>query len=557
MSSALELFPDNPYFVYSPEGQKRSKENDDEESEGDYAESVSTVCSEELQRQARRNDDKAGVRKRMRPFGFFRRQGSGRASRQSKQGTTEEEEEARGDGVSVPEATIEDEDQHPATPPRSSQKPLVVGSPGTVVLDVGSPESSFPVQTRTESAEFVNFCADHLEKHKTSKGAMKKKKRTMRVSDVAQEGESQRGKGDLESQGSPPPGERCCGMCRDRKVRVLFAVLATLVLLAVIAVPVALVLTRGSSKSEGEAVAAAAATKQPPAGRPTTPWSSESFGGRLEQDDGASAPGPDSAFKAKADGVAGEAPLEKKSGSQDRVQTDEARDDALPGPASVPLLPEKKSLDGNPAWKQCLADPSECLVLDLHGLDLAGSIPEEVGSLTELRKLDLSGNLLTGGIPESIGNLTFLEQLMMDNNELSGEIPSEIANLVNLFDLRLHNNDLSGTIPEGIGNLTGLEMLSLSRNDLSGEIPASIGQMTSLMGMWLHNNRLTGTIPDDLGALTDLRYFWAYGNQLSGGIPVSITRLAKLVEFKVDVQVLENSTVEVLDFLEQKLKMLN
>ena len=82
--------------------------------------------------------------------------------------------------------------------------------------------------------------------------------------------------------------------------------------------------------------------------------------------------------------------------------------------------------------------------LDLYNQELTGSIPSEIGCLTNLTYLGLSENQLTGEIPSEIGNLTNLERLWLYNNQLTGEIPSEIGNLTNLTNLWLHNNQLTG-----------------------------------------------------------------------------------------------------------------
>jgi Leucine-rich repeat (LRR) protein len=67
--------------------------------------------------------------------------------------------------------------------------------------------------------------------------------------------------------------------------------------------------------------------------------------------------------------------------------------------------------------------------------------------------LNLSSNQLTGSIPPEIGNLTNLEWLVLGSNELTGSIPSEIGNLTNLIILYLNNNQLTGEIPESICDL--------------------------------------------------------------------------------------------------------
>ena len=56
----------------------------------------------------------------------------------------------------------------------------------------------------------------------------------------------------------------------------------------------------------------------------------------------------------------------------------------------------------------------------------------EVYSVEDTTELDLGHNGLTGSIPSEIGNLTNLIFLNLYSNELIGSIPTEIGNLTNL-----------------------------------------------------------------------------------------------------------------------------
>jgi hypothetical protein len=112
--------------------------------------------------------------------------------------------------------------------------------------------------------------------------------------------------------------------------------------------------------------------------------------------------------------------------------------------------------------------------INLFNKGLTGSIPSEIGNLTNLTNLNLRSNQLTGSIPPEIGNLTNLTELFLRSNELTGSIPSEIGNLTNLTYLLLYNNQLTGSIPPEIGNLTNLISLNLDYNQLSGIIPDEI-----------------------------------------------------------------------------------
>ena len=170
----------------------------------------------------------------------------------------------------------------------------------------------------------------------------------------------------------------------------------------------------------------------------------------------------------------------------------------------------------------------EVVELELSENELSGSIPSELGKLTELKWLDLSENELNGGIPPELGNLTNLAGLSLRGNRLSGGIPPELGNLANLTSLSLGENRLSGDIPSELGNLTNLAGLSLWGNRLSGEIPLDLGRLTNLEMMFLGGNNLGGEIPAELGRLGNLEFLGLEGNRLSGEIPAELGRLANL-----------------------------
>ncbi|SVE12239.1 uncharacterized protein METZ01_LOCUS465093, partial [marine metagenome] len=113
--------------------------------------------------------------------------------------------------------------------------------------------------------------------------------------------------------------------------------------------------------------------------------------------------------------------------------------------------------------------------LSCYDRGLSGNIPQDIGTLSNLRILDLHSNQLSGEIPESVGVLTNLNTLDLGMNQLSGEIPSEIGSLINLSKLYLYENQLSGQIPPEIWGLVNLTRLSLNVNNLSGIIPSEIG----------------------------------------------------------------------------------
>ena len=108
--------------------------------------------------------------------------------------------------------------------------------------------------------------------------------------------------------------------------------------------------------------------------------------------------------------------------------------------------------------------PMRVTELDLQNRGLAGSIPAELGDLSNLQDLDLHSNRLTGGIPTELGDLSNLNALWLHNNELTGPIPTELGSLSNLVWLVLSGNGLSGEIPAQLGASVATEE-SVERRD--------------------------------------------------------------------------------------------
>ncbi|MYB49341.1 MAG: hypothetical protein F4X72_08795 [Dehalococcoidia bacterium] len=169
------------------------------------------------------------------------------------------------------------------------------------------------------------------------------------------------------------------------------------------------------------------------------------------------------------------------------------------------------------------------LLLDSNGL--AGKIPKELGSLSNLKRLEFGNNRLTGEIPAELGNLSDLETLQLGNSPpaggLSGGIPKELGSLSKLEILNLKFNQLTGEIPAELGNLTNLVILALMANRLTGEIPAELGSLSILRTLELNYNQLAGKIPTEFGNLSSLNTLMLSGNQWSGCIPKKLSDVRK------------------------------
>ena len=167
--------------------------------------------------------------------------------------------------------------------------------------------------------------------------------------------------------------------------------------------------------------------------------------------------------------------------------------------------------------------------------NLLGTIPAEIGNLTNLKSLRIVGEPgVTGSIPEEICNLESLETLQIENNEsLSGNIPENIGDLTNLVTLSVKGCSVSGTMPESIGNLVKLKSLDLSDNNLSGQIPDEFGNMLALEELYLEGNGLWGMIFSHLVKFPNLEVCNLRGNDFIGQIPDEIGSLKNLTTLDV------------------------
>ena len=129
--------------------------------------------------------------------------------------------------------------------------------------------------------------------------------------------------------------------------------------------------------------------------------------------------------------------------------------------------------------------------------NLVGTIPNEIGLLTDLTFLGMQRGGLTSTIPTEIGRLTNLKVLDLDFNDLSGIFSTELLSLSSLTQLDVNNNRLSGSI-NGIGNFPNMAWLQLSNNLFTGTVPAAVGKYLSLSAFTLHETSIGGTMPEEV-----------------------------------------------------------
>jgi hypothetical protein len=119
-------------------------------------------------------------------------------------------------------------------------------------------------------------------------------------------------------------------------------------------------------------------------------------------------------------------------------------------------------------WKRLRCSPSVDAVgitdLLLSHADLEGTIPPEIAGLSELEEIVAFSNpKLIGSIPTELGLLTNMREIQLHFTDVTGQVPSELGNLSQLAYLRLYDTGLQGSMPSEVcslrvnGNLTVLE----------------------------------------------------------------------------------------------------
>eukprot|EP00253_Pinus_taeda_P031220 PITA_31220 len=149
--------------------------------------------------------------------------------------------------------------------------------------------------------------------------------------------------------------------------------------------------------------------------------------------------------------------------------------------------------------------------------------------MSSLKNLSLGYNQLHGSIPSELGRLSQLNTLYLRHNYLLGKIPPSLSNCTLLLDLQLHHNQLTGHIPwEFGGRLSQLENLFLWGNKLGWEIPKTLANCTHLRVLDLTINQLTGMVPMQLGQLFRLERLFLGRNQLISGSNTTLPILTAL-----------------------------
>ncbi|KAF5442858.1 hypothetical protein F2P56_035474 [Juglans regia] len=197
-------------------------------------------------------------------------------------------------------------------------------------------------------------------------------------------------------------------------------------------------------------------------------------------------------------------------------------------------------------WDYIRCDGSKrILVIQIKGLNLSGTLPNELQNLSAMTQFEVQQNQFTGPFPSFAGHgslltiiahtnrftsfptdffsgMTALQSIAIDYNPFSPwTIPESIKDVTSLKVFSANSVNLTGEIPDLFGTLVSLADLRLAFNKLQGELPPSFAG-SGIQTLWLNgqqgNNKLNGTI----AVLADMEFLtsvWLHGNQFTGPIP--------------------------------------
>ena len=164
-------------------------------------------------------------------------------------------------------------------------------------------------------------------------------------------------------------------------------------------------------------------------------------------------------------------------------------------------------------------------------------LPVEIGNLVNLESLNLTpinGQTTGAPMPSSIGKLTKLKSLSLRNGILTGSISDSIYNLINLEELILDNNQLTGNFTSKIGGFAKLKKIYIHNNQFSGALPSEIGNLTEMTEFRVSNNKFTGTIPESIGNWTKLQSLYIDNNAFQGMVPNAIAKFTSFTDLTIN-----------------------
>ncbi|KAK9041858.1 hypothetical protein V6N11_016947 [Hibiscus sabdariffa] len=189
--------------------------------------------------------------------------------------------------------------------------------------------------------------------------------------------------------------------------------------------------------------------------------------------------------------------------------------------------------------------------LDLSGITLSKASDwfEVTNALPSLIVLSLS-NCDLDPVP-ALKNVKFssLGTLDLSYNTFSNSIFTWIFTLTSPVSLDLGHNSFRGHHPGGLRNMPSLAYLSLSSNQFNSSIPDWLFRLNHLQYLNLNSNNLQGTISEDVGNLTSSMSLSFADNNLQGAALRSLGNLCSLITLDLSGVRLSQDMSDVLESL--------
>ncbi|KAL3675366.1 hypothetical protein R1sor_025314 [Riccia sorocarpa] len=138
----------------------------------------------------------------------------------------------------------------------------------------------------------------------------------------------------------------------------------------------------------------------------------------------------------------------------------------------------------------------------LCGLPKLRMLPEALGNLHSLQKLECRECAIKI-LPESLGPLTGLKELKIEDYVIRKTLPDTIGSLSNVGAIDLQELNNLTILPEALGNLHSLQKLRLWDCQIE-RLPEGLGRVTGLKRLDITYCRTLKTLPDTIGSLSNL-----------------------------------------------------
>ena len=144
--------------------------------------------------------------------------------------------------------------------------------------------------------------------------------------------------------------------------------------------------------------------------------------------------------------------------------------------------------------------------LDIGSVSFGSTLPSVLKDLTSLQYLYMDSGDWEGTLTDFIGTgFSAMKEMWIDNNPLiTGTIPTQIGLLTEIVSLSFTESAIDGPIPTEMGNLNKLERLWLNDNSLTGAIPTELGSLSVLTSLYVQGNSISGSMPTEVCALNTL-----------------------------------------------------